>query len=286
MHTITEKKLLMLRPCEIRSSPYTSRKSFDEDSLNALAQSISVSGLIEPLPVRKNDRGFYELICGERRLKAAKIAGVRRIPCIVHTIDTATAAVYSLSENIQGCRLNCFDEAAAIQRIIKVFGLTHTEAAIRLGIKQSYLNTKLRLLKLDPRLRERIIDENLPEAIALLLLRIPPEKRGWALEEMVLKEMSVAAAGNFIDDILNPRPKEERVETVQEKAPEPPIRKAAIADIRIFSNSLVKLYESMQSSGFDAKLLRKENDSYIEYKMRIFKKDETKPIQQLSLNLK
>lgn len=286
MHTITDKKLLMLRPCDIRSSPYTSRTAFDDNSLNALAQNISVSGMIEPLPVRKNERGFYELICGERRLKAAKIAGVRRIPCIVHTVDTVTAAIYSLSENIHSRDLDFFDEAEAIERIIKVFGLTHTEAAIRLGIKQSYLNAKLKLLKLSPDLKNRIWEEDLSESIAMLLLKIPPEKRNYALEEIVLKGMSVAAASDFIDGILNPRPSEQKAVTAPEKKAEPPIRKTAIADIRIFSNSLVKLYESMQSSGFDARCLRRETDQYIEYKIRIFKKEESKPLQQLTLNLK
>lgn len=289
MHTITDKKLLMLKPFEIRSSPYTSRNTFDESSLDALAQNISVSGMIEPLPVRRNDRGFYELICGERRLKAAKIAGVRRVPCVVHNVDSATAAIYSLSENIHGDSLDFFDEAEAIERIIRVFGLTHTEAAIRLGIKQSYLNAKLKLLKLSTDLREQIEESTLPEGIAMLLLKIPPEKRRGALEEIILKEMDTRAAAELIDGILNPRKKEVSAPPETEIQPKnetpPPLRKAAVGDIRIFSNSIVKLYESMQSAGFDARCLRKETDQFLEYKIRVFKREETKP-QQLTLNLK
>ena len=287
MHTITDKKLLMLKPFEIRSSPYTSRNTFDDVSLNALAQNISVSGMIEPLPVRRNDRGFYELICGERRLKAAKIAGVRRVPCVVHNVDSATAAIYSLSENIHSDTLNFFDEAEAIERIIRVFGLTHTEAAIRLGIKQSYLNAKLKLLKLSTDLREQIEESTLPEGIAMLLLKIPPEKRRGALEEIILKEMDTRAAAELIDGILSPRPREEKCEPPSPKnETPPPLRKAAVGDIRIFSNSIIKLYESMHSAGFDAHCSRRETDQFLEYKIRIFKREETKPERQLTMNLK
>lgn len=287
MHTITDKKLLMLKPFEIRSSPYTSRNTFDDVSLNALAQNISVSGMIEPLPVRRNDRGFYELICGERRLKAAKIAGVRRVPCVVHNVDSATAAIYSLSENIHSDTLNFFDEAEAIERIIKVFGITHTEAAIRLGIKQSYLNAKLKLLKLSTDLREQIEESTLPEGIAMLLLKIPPEKRRGALEEIILKEMDTRAAAELIDGILSPRPREEKCEPPSPKnETPPPLRKAAVGDIRIFSNSIIKLYESMHSAGFDAHCSRRETDQFLEYKIRIFKREETKPERQLTMNLK
>ena len=287
MHTITDKKLLMLKPFEIRASPYTSRNTFDDVSLNALAQNISVSGMIEPLPVRRNDRGFYELICGERRLKAAKIAGVRRVPCVVHNVDSATAAIYSLSENIHSDTLNFFDEAEAIERIIRVFGLTHTEAAIRLGVKQSYLNAKLKLLKLSTDLREQIEESALPEGIAMLLLKIPPEKRRGALEEIILKEMDTRAAAELIDGILSPRPREEKCEPPSPKnETPPPLRKAAVGDIRIFSNSIIKLYESMHSAGFDAHCSRRETDQFLEYKIRIFKREETKPERQLTMNLK
>ena len=284
MHTIQNKKLLMLRPAEIRSSPYSSRHSFDDGSLNALSQNISVSGIIEPLSVRKNEKGFYELICGERRLKAAKMAGVRRIPCILHTVDNATCAVYSLSENIHGKELDFFDEAQAIERILRNFGLTHTELAIRLGVTQSYLNAKLKLLKLSPTLKERIYEENLPEQIALLLLKIPPEKREQALEEIVLKEMNAASARELIDNILNPK-REPPPREAPIKNEEPPIRKAAVGDIRIFSNSILKLYENIQSSGFHSRCLKKETDQYTEYKIRIFKREENVPEQQLTMNL-
>lgn len=212
------------------------------------------------------------------------MARLRRIPCIVHSVDIATAATYSLSENIQSKGLHFFEEALAIQKLIRNFGVSHTEAAFRLGITQGYLNMKLKLLKLDERLREKIKRENLPEQTAVLLLKIPPEKREAALGEMILKKMNTNTASDLIDEILSPKQKQQN-EAVQTEKNDSPVRKTAVSDIRIFSNSLIKLYESMQSAGYDVKFLRHETEKYIEYKIRILKHEELKSSSQLSFRL-
>ena len=127
MHTINDKKILMLRPEELKTSGNQARKSFDPYELKLLAESIASSGIIQPLSVRKTEDGRYELIAGERRLRAAIIAGLRRVPCVLHKTDDATAALYTLTENLQRSNLNFFEEAFGIERLITVYGLSQTE---------------------------------------------------------------------------------------------------------------------------------------------------------------
>ena len=147
MYTFSDKRLIMLKPSEITASPDQPRKSFDEYELKRLSDSIRASGIIQPLIVRKLERG-YQLIAGERRLKAAVMAGLRRVPCVIHKTDDETAALYSLLENLQRSNLTVFEEAESINRLITEYGISQSEAAARLGISQSGLSNKLRLLKL------------------------------------------------------------------------------------------------------------------------------------------
>ena len=118
MHTISDKKLLMLKPESIIISNDNARKSFDEYELKRLAESIHTSGIIQPIAVRKNTDGNYELITGERRLKAAVLAGLRRVPCILHKTDKNTARLYSIIDNVHRCNLSLFEEAEGLEYLI------------------------------------------------------------------------------------------------------------------------------------------------------------------------
>ena len=266
MHTISDKKLLMLRPDEIKSSNNQPRKSFDQYELKLLADSIASSGIIQPLAVRKTEEGRYELIAGERRLKAAIMAGLRRIPCVLHKTDDVTAALYAMVENLQRRDLGFFEEAFGIERLITFHGLSQTEVAARLGIAQSTLSNKLRLLRLDKELRDRITTAGLTERHARSLLRLPNDKRKGALDFIIAQSMTLKECEAFVEECLNPKPKE-----TPKVIPEKPIRKSAIGDVRLFSNSLSKLLDTLQSAGIDARSQKYENDKYIEYKVRIKK---------------
>ena len=148
MYTLSDKKLIMLRPKDIKPSSAVPRREFDEYELKLLTDSIQASGIIEPLAVRRLQGGGYALITGERRLRAALRAVLRRVPCIVHKTDEETAALYAVTENLQRSRLNAFEEAESINRLITEYGLSQSEAAAaRLGIAQSTLSNKLRLFK-------------------------------------------------------------------------------------------------------------------------------------------
>ena len=270
MHTITDKKLLMLKPEELKTSGNQPRKSFDQYELKLLADSIASSGIIQPLAVRKTDDGKYELIAGERRLKAAVMAGLRRIPCVLHKTDDSTAALYTMVENLQRSNLDFFEEAFGLERLITVFGMSQTEVAARLGMAQSTLSNKLRLLRLDKELMEQIISAGLTERHARALLRLPAEKRKSVLDRIIAENLNLKETEKYIEECINPAPV-----AIQPDNTAKPYRKAAIGDVRLFSNSLSKLLDTLQNAGIDASSKKFENDKYIEYKVRIKKEPVT-----------
>lgn len=276
MYSLSDKKLLMLRPDDIKPSKNQPRKVFDEYELKLLADSIRSSGIIQPLAVRKSLDGKYEIIAGERRYIAAKMVGLRRIPCVLHKTDDKTAAIYSIMENLQRQDLSFFEEAEAINRLILNFGMSQLEIASRLGIAQSTLSNKLRLLRLNSDQRERIMTARLSERHARALLRLEGEDRENALNHIIANALSLQESEEYIESILNPKQ--------EEKPPEKPVRKYAISDVRIFYNSLSKLVNTLQSAGLNTKTKKFENDKYIEYKVRISKNNiENNNCEQLKI---
>ena len=283
MHTISDKKLLMLKPEEIKTSRNQPRKVFDEYDLKQLAESIASSGIIQPLSVRKSDDGRYELIAGERRLRAAIMAGMRRVPCVLHKADDTTAALYSLMENLQRSNLSFFEEAEALEKLIMNHGMSQSEVAARLGIAQSTLSNKLRILRLEDSVRQRISDAGLTERHARALLRLSAERRQSALDKIIADGMTLAQTEalikSMLEEILLPHPLQSKIEAEKE---EKPLRRAAIGDVRLFSNSLSKLVDTLQSAGINAYSKKYETEKYVEYKVRI-KKEATKSADQLKI---
>lgn len=276
MYNFSDKKLVMLKPSEITASPDQPRKSFDEYELKRLSDSIRASGIIQPLIVRKTQEG-YRLIAGERRLKAAVMAGLRRVPCVLHKIDDETAVLFSLLENLQRSNLTVFEEAEGINRLISEYGISQSEAAARLGISQSSLSNKLRLLKLGDSIKERISSARLTERHARALLRLPEEFREEALDRIIAEGFTVSQTEEYITSVLNPEEKPQSV------IPDEPVRKSAIGDVRLFSNSLAKLLSTLQSSGIDAKSRKYETEKYIEFKVRIKKNPDSDRFKQLKI---
>lgn len=264
MTNFFDKKLLMLRPDDIITSQLQPRKNFDDYELKKLADNISANGIIQPLAVRKTENGKYQIIAGERRFRAAKTVGLRRIPCVIHTADDRTAAIISLAENIQRSNLSVFEECKALDRLINYYGISQTEAAVKLGIAQSTLSNKLRLLSLSAEMQERITKARLTERHARALLRLPESCRESALDYIIANGLTLTQTEEYIEEILTPEKKE--VSELQK-----PLRKQSIGDIRLFYNSLSKLVNTLQNSGINAITRKSENDKYIEYKVRIKK---------------
>lgn len=270
MHTFADKKLLMLKPDDIVPCDNQPRKNFDTYELQSLADSIAANGIIQPLTVRKGENGKYILIAGERRLRAAKMAALRRVPCVLHRTNDLVAALYTITENMQRSDLNCFEEALAIQTLIDNFRLTQSEVAVQLGMANSTVSNKIRLLKLSHEIQNRILAANLTERHARALLRLPAAQRESTLDKIIADGLNLSQTETLIENILNP------IEpTAAENAPslqaQTPIRKAAIGDIKLFSNSLSKLLCTMQNAGITANSRKRETENYVEYKVRIFK---------------
>ena len=243
---------------EVFPSPFQPRKTFDEDKLSELSQSIKENGILQPLTVRKTKNG-YELVAGERRLKASKMAGLATVPCIVCDYDDTQSAVFAVIENLQRKDLNFFEEAEGISMLINTLGLTQEEVAKRLGKSQPAIANKLRILKICDRQKEIIIEAGLTERHARALLKIDStELRDRTLAYVVLKKFNVAQTEDFIRNLLE--------NTATEKKKE---RLVVVRDVRLFANTIQKAIMLMQQSGIDAKSTKREGDTFIEYTVRI-----------------
>ncbi len=256
------KRLTSINIKDIAPNKNQPRKTFDEYELHRLSESIRINGIIQPLTVRKIEKG-YLLIAGERRLKAAEKAGLKKVPCIVVNVNSETAAAYSIIENLQRADLTLFEQAEGINRLITDYGISQLEAAERLGIAQSTLSNKLRILRLNETERERITAARLTERHARALIRIECEEtRLKALDKIIAENMSAKECEDYIEGIVNP-PKDEETKKAT--------RKTGIADVRLFSNSLNRLIDTMVAAGIKASRKKQENKDYIEYRIRIQK---------------
>ncbi len=254
-----EQRVLMLAVEQIRPNPQQPRTSFTEQELRQLSDSIRQNGILQPLTVRQNG-DHYELIAGERRLRAAKIAGLRAVPCIIMNISERNSAILALVENIQRQDLNYFDEAAAIEKLISYYGMTQEDAAIKLGKAQSTIANKLRLLRLTPPERELLMEEHLTERHARALLKLgSPEERLSILEKVVKQRLNVEKTERLIDEKLG---KVRERESFQK-------RKVLFRDVRLFTNTIQRAVETMQAAGIPAASQKMQFDDYIEYRVRI-----------------
>ncbi len=276
MHTIGEKRIRMLNPRDIKRPDYDIRTESGEEELSLLRDSIAAGGVLQPLLVKRLKKGKYQLIAGTRRLNAAIMANLRRVPCVVHNVSDTTALLYSITENIQNSNLSVFDEARAINKLIREKGITVGEMALKLGVSQSELYSKLQVLRLDERLIKRFSAAGLTVAHAKALLRLPKEGRAQALDTIIEKRFSAVQTEEYIFSILNPPLVSE------EKPAEPPKRKTAIGDKRLFSNSLLKLIDTLRESGIKVSYKKTENEKHIEYKIKI-KKENTEEFLQMKI---
>ncbi len=253
--------ILLIPQEEIVANPDQPRKYFNPEELESLAQSIRLNGILQPISVRLLDDGQYEVIAGERRLRAARMVGLLKIPCILLTANDEKASVYALIENLQRCDLNFFEEAFAIHSLINEHGLSQEEAAKRLGKAQSTLSNKLRLLKLPDDVKNAISQAGLTERHARTLLKIEDvEKQREALQIIIEKNLNVSQSEKFVENILK-EPKKKKNTAVK-----------IFKDVRIFINTLNHAVDTMRESGIQADSQKTENDEYIEYLVRIPKK--------------
>ena len=252
---ISEIPIIKIRPN--KSQP---RKQFNEIELKALSQSITENGILQPLIVRKISLTEFEIVAGERRLRAAALAGQKKVPCIVVKCSDKESAVYALLENLQRADLGMFEEARGISRLIRRYGLTQEQAAEKLGKTQSTIANKLRLLRLSSEEQEWIENTGLSERHARALLRLDDENtRREALSRVITDGLNVAQTEALVNILIQSTPKK------QSKGKS----KAVIKDLRIFVNTINKAVDTMRLAGIDAETHKSDNDNFIEYTIRI-----------------
>lgn len=261
MRIMPEKKRVLEIPLDkIKPNPSQPRRIFSEEDLEGLANSIRANGLLQPLTVRKNPAGYYELIAGERRLRACRILGMKTAPCILSTCDDRQSAIFAMLENLQRQDLQLFEEAEGIQRLIAEWGVTQEEAAARLGKSQSAIANKMRLLKLSPEERRRITEAGLTERHARALIRLTDTKvRERALTEIIERGLNVQQTDELIEKIL--------VTVKKEKSNCK--RTFIVKDVRIFINTINHAIDAMRQAGINARTEKRETEEYIECIVKI-----------------
>lgn len=256
---------IQLLPHEnILPNPNQPRVRFDYNELEGLAVSVRTNGMLQPINVRKRTDGKYELISGERRLRAARMVGMTKLPCVVMDVSDEQSALFAIIENVQRQNLDFFEEAVAIERLMTEYGLSQEEISKKLGKAQSTLSNKLRLLRLPEELRDKISYAGLTERHARALLSLPDNStRGRVLDIIIERHLTVSESERLINDVLRRKKAKKR----------PQMR--TYKDMRIFINTLNHAVDVIRKAGIEADTAKSETDEYFEYVIRISKPDET-----------
>lgn len=257
-------KLLPVK--DISPNPSQPRRFFEAEAIASLADSIRQYGIIQPLTVRHLIHGDkYELIAGERRLRAASLLGMENVPCVILETNETESAALAIIENLQRENLNMFEQAAAISSLIRMYDLTQEDIARKLSVSQSFVANKLRLLRYLPEERTLILSSSLTERHARALLRLSGEERQSALRHVIENHLNVAETETYVETVLNPP---------AEKAPReveiPKIRqKWIVRDVRLFVNSIHHAVDVMRQAGIDAVTSRTDTEEEMTILIRI-----------------
>ncbi len=234
----------------IRPNPAQPRKVFEQTGLQELAASILQHGILQPLSVRRVGTS-YELIAGERRLRAAKIAGLEEVPCLLMSMDEGQSGIAALVENLQRRDLDFIEEAEGLSRLMQLGGLSQEQAALRVGKSQSAVANKLRLLRHSPAVLEALRTAGLTERHARALLKLPQEEQKLAAIAVIVERgLTVARTERYIEELL--------AQTA--RSPRPPPR---APDVRGFLSSLTQSLALIQSAGIAAVSHQQETDREI-----------------------
>ena len=259
-NTLFQSGRIHMLPIErISPNPRQPRRHFPEQPLRELADSIRQHGVLQPLTVQKTPGG-YVLVAGERRLRAAGLAGLTHVPCLLVRATPQDSALLALVENLQRCDLHYLEEAAAISKLITTYGMSQEETARRLGRSQPAVANKLRLLRLSPACGELLRKYELTERHARALLRLEDEDtRLAALRHIGEKKLTVAAAEEYIEVQLQKK----QMEGKEKK------RLFIIKDVRLFLNSVDRGMETIRRAGVDARFDRQESEEEITITIQI-----------------
>ena len=263
-----EEKLLEVIDIPVDSiipNPFQPRKSFSDEGLAELSASIREFGIIQPLIIRKADKG-YELIAGERRLRASVIAGLSQVPCIVRTASDKEMAEIALIENLQREDLHYFEEAVGYESLLSQFSLTQEVLAERVGKSQSTIANKLRLLRLPTKVREQVFSAGLTERHARALLKLEQEAEQLRIVQMIAENMlTVKEAEDLIRDIEKPS-------SDKDDLPKRPPMLRIVKDVRIFINTVHELVAQIRKTGLPVQVTQEQNEDSVTITMVVPKR--------------
>ncbi len=245
--------------CAIRPNRSQPRVSFESNATIRLADSIRRYGILQPITVRIASEGdekrIFEIIAGERRFRAAKLLGMRSVPCIIMTADDKKSAELALIENLLREDLNIFETARAMKRLIEDFKLTQDEVAKRLSMSQSAVANKLRLLRYSAEEERLILENRLTERHARAILKLnDTEERKKTILVVIKSHLNVSATETYVDKLL-----EEKDCIIEKSGKKIPI----IKDIRLFYNTLDRAIDVVKNAGVDISSKKKEDESGI-----------------------
>ncbi|MCL2499118.1 MAG: ParB/RepB/Spo0J family partition protein [Defluviitaleaceae bacterium] len=256
---MSNNEILHLSLDEVRPNPYQPRRFFDPARLEELAASIRAYGVLQPISVRQIADG-YELIAGERRLRACRLAGHAIIPAIVVDMGEMDSAVLAMIENLQRQDLHFFEEAEGFANLMADYGFTQEALAVRVGKTQSTVANKIRILKLSDNIRERIVESGLTERHARALLKLKNEAdQSEALQRIVNRELNVRKTEDLIETMLDDNAKTGRNT----------IFVPFIRDIRILTNSIKESLETVRHSGIDSKFDMEQTETGCEIRITL-----------------
>ncbi len=243
-------ELIAVAPQDVRRSPHQARKDFDARALDRLAQSLRQHGMLQPIVVRRCAGGL-ELIAGERRLRAAQVAGLTSIPALVEEATPVESAVRGLVENLQRSDLGVFEEAEGYRRVMEEFGLSQTELGRRIGRSQASIANKLRLLRLGEEIRELASAGGLGERHLRALLRVAGVTRIELARQAVAEGWTASEV-------------EARVRSISREMPRRYVR-----DVRIVVNALRESVERLRAAGVAVEMAEEATEDALELRVRI-----------------
>jgi ParB family chromosome partitioning protein len=263
-----ETKNMQLQEIEIsliETNPYQPRKVFDQAQLAELSKSIREYGIIQPLIIREKE-GKYELVAGERRLRAAQMIGLKTVPAIIKKYTDKDIAEIALIENLQREDLNYFEEAEGYKKLIEEFTLKQEEIASRMGKRQSTIANKLRLLKLPPEVRSNIVVDIITERHSRALLKLPDTATQLrVLKEIYDKELNVRETDLLINETISIMNKE-----IEEKKNRKRIVRI-FKDMRIYMNALKSTLNAIEAAGLEVKMEEVDFEDHVEVNIKIYK---------------
>lgn len=250
----------------IAPNPYQPRTTFDEAELVELSESIRTHGLLQPIIVRKA-KDAYELVAGERRLRACRMAGLATVPAIIKELSSKDAAEITLIENLQRRDLNPIEEASGYNRLLTEFQMTQEELALIVGKGQSTVANKLRLLRLPGEVQDAISREIISERHARALLRLPDARQQLeVLKDIIERDLSVRETEELVSIRVDGKPEDKAGPSRKRHRPS-----GAMKDLRIFLNSIRSVVKEMRNSGVRVAVDEEERENGLEVRILIEK---------------